>query len=139
MSITIKAIRGKDTQDQGRLLFFEATKDIPFKIKRIYYIVNAPAGAERGGHAHKKLKQFLFCPYGKVEITLDDGENKQSVLLDQPDKGIILMPCIWREMTWKQDNSVLCVTVSDYYDEDDYMRDYQDFIQYVKENKQHGS
>ncbi len=137
MSTKAIEIRGRNTQNNGSLYFLEANKDIPFKIKRIYYIVNVPAGTERGGHAHKALKQFLFCPFGKVEITLDDGVSRQSVLLDQPEKGLILTPCVWREMTWKQDNSVLCVAVSDYYDEDDYIRDYNDFIQYVKENTQY--
>ena len=135
MSSNTRLIHSIRTQTQGSLHFFEARKDIPFDIKRIYYVVDAPAGAERGGHAHKKLQQFLFCPYGKVEIKLDDGEKTESILLDRPDKGLILTPCVWREMIWIKDASVLCVAVSDYYNENDYIRDYQDFIQHVKENR----
>lgn len=105
--------------------------DVHFPIKRIYYIYGVPENTQRGAHAHKALKQILFCPYGYVKILLDDGKKKSEILLDNPTKSLVLTPCVWRDMIWMQENSVLCVVVSDYYDEDDYIRDYQQFIQYI--------
>lgn len=134
----VRQIRRIETQAQGALQFFEGNRNVPFDIKRIYYITETPAGEKRGMHAHKKLLQFLFCPYGTIELLLDDGQEKTSILLDDPSKGVVLYPCVWRDMVWKQDNSVLCVAVSDYYKEDDYIRNYQDFLSYVKENRHEG-
>ena len=122
----------------GALSFFEGTHDVAFEIKRIYYIHDVPKGVQRGGHAHIRLRQILFCPYGSIEIILDDGVEKCSVLLDDPGKGLIIGPGLWREMIWHQENAVLCVGASEYYDEKDYIRDYDDFLRYVKEVKLHG-
>ena len=102
-----------------------------FPIKRIYYIYGAPENTRRGAHAHKDLNQILFCPHGSVTIRLDDGKTKSEVLLDNPSKSLVITPCVWRDMIWIQENSVLCVAVSDYYNEDDYIRDYQQFIQHI--------
>jgi dTDP-4-dehydrorhamnose 3,5-epimerase-like enzyme len=126
-------IRTVDTNNLGTLSFFEGTRDIPFEIKRIYYTYNVPKGAKRGGHAHRSLFQFLFCPYGRIRLILDDGKEKEEVLLDEPSKGLILFNGIWRDIIWEKDNSVLCVAASDYYDENDYIRDYNEFIKLVKE------
>lgn len=127
--ITIKSVGS----NSGSLSFVEGLKDIPFEIKRIYYITQVKAGIRRGSHAHKTLQQLLFCPYGKIRIDLNDGKEKHAILLDRPNRGLLLNPGLWREMLWLEDNSVLCVAASDYYDEDDYIRDYQAFLKYIKE------
>ena len=128
------SIRTALTPGAGALSFFEANHDIPFEIKRIYYIYNVPQNTQRGAHAHKELKQLLFCPYGSVKILLDDGREKTEVILDTPDKGLIITPCIWRDMVWLQENSVLCAAVSDYYDESDYIRNYDEFKKWIEEH-----
>ena len=118
----------------GSLSYLESWKDLPFSILRVYYIYEVPKGIKRGGHAHKKLKQILFCPYGRIEIIMDDGFGRESVLLDRADKGLIILPGIWREMRWLTEGSVLCVAASMYYDESDYIRDYSEFQKYIMEN-----
>ena len=119
-------------KDLGYLCFFESNKDIPFDFKRIYYIYNVPNDVNRGHHAHKKLKQILWCQYGSIEITLDDGKNKELHLLDAPNKALLVLEGIWHEMVWKIEKSVLCVAASDYYNENDYIRNYDEFLKYVK-------
>lgn len=128
-----KEIRTRRNPGQpGALSFFEAERDVDFEIKRVYYITGAPKGTVRGGHAHKKLKQLLFCPYGRIEITLDDGKRKSVYLLDDPSKGLLVESLYWRTMRWLEDDSVLCVAASEYYDESDYMRSYDEFLRYLK-------
>ena len=131
--VNIKTI---PTLDAGELSFFEANHDIPFDIKRIYYISKVPEGARRGFHAHKELKQLLFCPYGCIQLVLDDGKKREEVTLRDPSVGIVIEKPVWREMLWLEKNSVLCVAASDYYSEADYIRNYDDFIAYLaEENK----
>lgn len=129
--IKIKTI---PTEDIGQLSFFEGDYDVPFGIKRIYYITNVKEGQRRGFHAHKKLKQLLFCPYGKINIILDNGVNRSEILLDNPSLGIVIEKPIWREMQWLESNSVLVVAASDYYSENDYIRDYSSFVEYINHN-----
>lgn len=112
---------------------FESQKDIPFDIKRIYYIYDVPINTKRGMHAHKSLQQILWCPHGIVEINLDDGIKKESYFLDSPNKALLIENGIWRDMYWKKEGSVLCVAASDYYDENDYIRDYDKFLKYIRE------
>lgn len=116
----------------GELSFFESNKDIPFDFKRIYYIYNVPKETKRGYHAHKKLKQVLWCPYGSIEVLLDDGNEKKIYILDSPEKALLVLEGYWREMKWQKKDSVLCVAASDFYDENDYIRDYDEFIGYSK-------
>ena len=125
--------------DKGGLSFFEGMRAIPFEIKRVYYIHGVAAGEMRGRHAHKTLQQVLFCPYGSVRIRLNNGYEEETVLLDDPSVGLVLEPGLWRTMEWLVDNSVLCVAASEYYAESDYIRDYSDFLKYVKEKDEHGS
>ncbi len=128
--ITIKTIK---TEKEGALSFFEGQRDIPFRIQRIYYIHDVNKGTQRGGHAHLDLEQMLFCPFGQIEIVVDNGKEKRSYMLDSPDKGLYIGSGIWRDMIWHQDNSVLCVAASNYYMENDYIRNYADFSRLVKE------
>lgn len=134
MEYTLVNIKTIPAEGYGQLSFFEGSRDIPFDIKRIYYISGVPEGKMRGFHAHKQLQQLLFCPYGSIEIILDDGKQRQTVLLDGPEKGLLLQGGLWREMLWKKSDSVLCVAVSDYYTEEDYIRDYDAFLKYKAEN-----
>ena len=134
MNYTVIDIKTIPTEGAGQLSFFESTRDIPFEVKRLYYISGVPEGKVRGFHAHKKLQQLLFCPYGKIEIILDDGKTRESVILDKPGKGLLLNGGLWREMLWQKTDSVLCVAVSDFYTEDDYIRDYDAFLQYASQH-----
>jgi len=129
-------IKRVETPGKGALQFFEAERDIPLEIKRIYYITEAAEGVNRGGHAHKQLRQFLFCPYGEILLTIDDGVNRQDILMNSPCTGVLILPCVWRDIKWQCDGSVLCVAASDYYEEGDYIRDYDEFLRYVGSNKQ---
>lgn len=130
-SCKIIKIKTIPTIEAGELSFFEANKDIDFDIKRIYYISKAPEGIRRGFHAHKHLKQVLFCPYGKIQLILDDGNTREEITLSDPSIGIVIDKPIWREMLWLEKNSVLVVAVSDYYDPSDYIRDYSEYIKFL--------
>lgn len=132
-SISIINLNKYGDKSIGYLSFFEELKEIPFEIRRVYYTYGVPVETKRGMHAHKKLKQLLWCPYGEIEFIFDDGNNKKTILLNSPEKAIILNKGIWRDMYWKKEDSVLCVAASDYYREDDYIRDYFEFLRYVKE------
>ena len=124
------------TLNAGELSFFEANKDIPFDIKRIYFISKVPEGVRRGFHAHKKLKQLLFCPYGRIQLILENKNGREEIELCDPSKGVLIEEPTWREMLWLEKNSVLCVAASDYYDVKDYVRDYNEFVELMetKEN-----
>ena len=121
------------TVEAGELSFFEQEEDYDFTIKFIYYISKVPEGIRRGFHAHKKLKQILFCPYGKIQITLDDGVNREEIILNDPSRGILISGSVWREMLWLKNDSVLCVAASELYDPSDYIRDYDEFRNYISE------
>lgn len=119
------------TIDAGELSYFENNKDIDFDIKRVYYISKVPEGIRRGFHAHKKLKQLLFCPYGRIQILLENENGREEIELSDPSIGLIIDKPTWREMIWLQKGSVLCVAASDYYSEEDYIRDYNEFKSYI--------
>lgn len=137
MNVKIIDIKTVHNALEGDLSVFEGSgHDLPFDIKRIYYIHDVRKGIIRGGHAHKKLTQLLWCPYGDIVIRLDDGHEKTEVALNSPDKGLIVEHAMWREMLWRKENSVLCVAASEFYEESDYIRDYKQFLAYVKEREQ---
>lgn len=117
--------------DKSALSFFEKGKEIDFDIRRIYYIYNLPEAQQRGFHAHKHLKQVLFCPWGSIKVILKDGETECSVFLDSPEKLLILDGGLWREFTSLKENSVLCVGASEIYDEQDYIRDYNEYLKWI--------
>lgn len=125
-------ITTKGTQENGYLSFIESNNNIPFEIKRIYYVYDVPLNTKRGMHAHKRLQQFLWCPFGSIEVIIDDGKVKSTYLLDSPQKGLLVLAGDWHDMYWKKENSVLCVVASDYYNEEDYIRDYDQFKKYVE-------
>ncbi|MDE5977730.1 MAG: GNAT family N-acetyltransferase [Turicibacter sp.] len=115
------------TMNAGELSFFEVTHEIPFDIKRIYYISKVPEGVRRGFHAHKELKQLLFCPYGRIQLVLENRHGREEIELSDPSVGVVIEECTWREMLWLQKDSVLCVAASDFYKDEDYIRDYSEF------------
>ncbi len=119
---------------RGQLVAIEQLRDIPFEIKRIYYIYDTLPDVRRGFHAHKKLKQVLVCTSGKCKILLDDGREKKTVMLDKPTEGLLVTGCIWREMYDFSPGAVLMVLASEYYDEADYIRDYDTFLKCAEEN-----
>lgn len=115
------------TVGAGELSFFEATHDVPFEFKRMYYISKVPEGTRRGFHAHKELKQLLFCPYGRIQLILENKHGKEEIELSDPSIGVVIEEPTWREMLWLQKDSVLCVAASDFYEVEDYIRDYEEF------------
>lgn len=126
--ITFKKI---GEEEIGYLSFFESNKEIDFDIKRIYYTYAVPVGVQRGMHAHKELKQLVWCPYGSVKFILDNGTEKRTYILDRPDKGLLIDRGFWRDIYWLKEGSVLCVAVSDFYSENDYIRSYDEFKKLV--------
>lgn len=123
------------TNDTGSLSFLEAEHHIPFPIRRVYYIYDVVPGARRGFHAHKKLQQVLICIHGSCKIMLDDGSEKQVVALTTPAEGLVVGNAMWREMYDFSHGAVLMVLASEYYDEADYIRNYEDFLTYIKGDK----
>ena len=121
--------------NRGTLIALEQMANIPFEIKRVYYMFDTVSGVRRGFHAHKCLKQILICVHGSCKSLLDDGTEKQEVLLDKPNKRLIIESNIWREMFDFSEDAVLMVVASELYDESDYIRNYDDFIAYIREEK----
>lgn len=122
----------KHGDDRGSLVSLEYEKNVPFKIKRVYYIFNTKENVRRGYHAHKKLKQLAICIKGSCKFLLDDGNEKKSVLLDNPNQGLLIESFIWREMYDFSDDCVLVILADEVYDEDDYVRDYKVFQRMCK-------
>jgi len=118
--------------DRGSLIALEQYKEIPFDIKRVYYIFDTKEGVRRGYHAHKNLKQVAVCVKGSCKFLLDDGKSKEYVELNSPDIGLLIDKFVWREMYDFSPDCVLVVFADDYYDESDYIREYRQFIEIVR-------
>jgi dTDP-4-dehydrorhamnose 3,5-epimerase-like enzyme len=112
---------------RGNLTFVEATRHIPFQIKRIYYLYDVPGGASRGGHAHRSLQQFVIAASGSFDVIVDDGTNEKRFFLNRSYYGLYIPTMIWREMDNFSSGSVCLVLASEFYDAEDYIRDYGDF------------
>lgn len=121
--------------DRGSLISLEQYQNIPFDIKRIYYIFNTKSDIPRGFHAHKKLQQIAICVKGSCRFILDDGEVREEIILASPDKGLLIDNLKWHEMHDFSDDFLLIVLANEYYDESDYIRDYQEFIKFVDKTK----
>ena len=117
---------------RGNLTFIEGRNHIPFDIARTYYLYDVPGGAERGGHGHKALSQLIIAMSGSFDIHLDDGFNKTSYHLNRSYYGLYVTPMIWREIDNFSSGSVCLVLASNHYDESDYYRDYDSFINAAK-------
>jgi dTDP-4-dehydrorhamnose 3,5-epimerase-like enzyme len=114
---------------RGELYAWETSRDIPFEIKRVYYMLNTRIGVSRGFHAHYDLKQLVVCLKGRCQFTLDDGNTRKDIFLDSPNKGLLIDNLMWREIhNISQDCIILCFA-DDIYKESDYIRDYTTFLE----------
>ncbi len=111
----------------GNITVVENNKELPFDVRRVYYLYDVPAGEERGGHAHRKLYQFLVAASGSFDVLIDDGTQRRTVFLNRPDKGLLIVPGIWRELNNFSSGAVCLVLASEFYDESDYIREYDNF------------
>lgn len=117
---------------RGNLAIIE--KDVvPFDIKRVYYLYDVPSSAKRGGHAHKDQIELLIALSGSFDVILKDGKTTQTVTLNKPDKGLLIKTNVWRELENFSSGSVCLVVVSDVFKEDDYIREYDDYLTYVNQ------
>jgi mannose-6-phosphate isomerase-like protein (cupin superfamily) len=105
---------------------------VPFEMKRIYYLYDVPCGSERGGHAHKNLKQFLIALSGSFDVVLNNGKETKRVTLNKPNEGLLINPGIWRELNNFSSGSVCLVVASEVYIEEDYIRDFDEFKEFKK-------
>ncbi|NVO20144.1 MAG: WxcM-like domain-containing protein [Bacteroidetes bacterium] len=118
----------------GNITIIEGDRNIPFEIKRIYYLYDIPGGASRGGHAHKDLYQLVVAASGAFDVLLDDGRNKKVVTLNRPDYGLMIVPGIWRELMEFSSGAICLVLASNLYSESDYLRNYDEFRSYKTSN-----
>ena len=118
--------------ERGQLIALEEFRDIPFRIKRVYYMYDTAPGVVRGKHAHKSLEQILVCIHGSCKITMDNGREKKIVPLERPYEGLYVGPHMWHEMSEFSEGAVLLVLASELYDESDYIRDYDEFLKMVE-------
>ncbi|MGM9853000.1 MAG: sugar 3,4-ketoisomerase [Muribaculaceae bacterium] len=116
------------TDPRGNLSVIEGERTVPFEIKRVFYLYDVPADSERGGHAHHEAEQFLVSVSGSFDVVLDNGVEKHRFHLDRPYKGLLIPPGYWRTMDNFSSGSVCMVVTNQYYDEADYIRDYDDFL-----------
>ena len=121
----------KEKKDAGNLVALEKGDNFPFEIKRVYYIWGSSYNTVRGFHAHKNLEQVIVCLSGSCEFTLDDGKEKQNVLLNKPTQGLYISNDIWREFTHFSEDCILMVIASEHYTESDYVRDYQEYLSFM--------
>ena len=130
--MSIKNCRVIDLQKindaKGNLTFIEGNRHLPFAIKRVYYVYDVPGGAQRGGHAHKKLHQFIIAASGSFDVILDDGEDKERFHLNRSYYGLYIGTMVWRELDNFSTGSVCLVLASEYFEESDYFRDYNEYI-----------
>ncbi len=120
---------------RGNLISLEENINIPFDIKRIYYIYDTDINTKRGMHAHINIKQMMICVKGSCKFRLDDGKDRVEILLNSPSKGLLIEGLIWREMFDFSDDCVLVVLANTYYKEESYIRDYDEFLKISKENQ----
>ena len=119
----------KISDPRGNLTFVEGGNHIPFDIKRVYYLYDVPGGAERGAHGHKALQQLIIAMSGSFDVVLDDGREKKTFHMNRSYYGLYVCPMMWRDITNFSSGAVCMVLASDFYDEQDYFRDYNKFKQ----------
>lgn len=120
----------------GNITIVEGQKDVPFDVKRIYYLYDIPGGESRGGHAHKLLYQLVVAASGAFNVLLDDGQNKKIVTLNRPDYGLMIVPGIWRDLFEFSSGAICMVLASHRYDTDDYIRVYDEFFYFKNGNRE---
>ena len=121
----------KIVDPRGNLTVAEQIDNVPFEIKRVYWVYDVPAGESRGGHAHKRLKQLIVAVSGSFHVTLDNGHERTTILLNHPWQGLLVDVNTWRTLDDFSSGAVCMVLASEHYDEDDYIYDYQEFLKYV--------
>jgi WxcM-like, C-terminal len=121
----------KIQDSRGNLTFIESSRHLPFDIRRVYYLYDVPGGASRAGHAHKALHQFLIAMSGSFDITLDDGGARKTYHLNRSYYGLYIAPMVWREIDNFSSGSVCMALASEFYDEGDYYREYEDFARSI--------
>lgn len=122
----------KHVRPNGNLTVVENGITLPFDVKRVYYLYDVPGGEERGGHAHRGLQQFIIAVSGSFDVVIDDGEKRRTVSLNRPYNGLHIRPGIWRELNNFSSGAVCLVLASEHYDEEDYIRDYSVFLDYIR-------
>ena len=115
---------------KGNITVVENGKTIPFEVKRTYYLYDVPGGGSRGAHAHKELRQLIIAAGGSFDVTLDDGNVKRTVVLNRPYQGLLVVPGIWRDLNNFSAGAVCLVLASERYDENDDIRNYQEYLKY---------
>lgn len=123
----------KISDPRGNLTPIEGGKDIPFDIKRVYYLYDVPGGESRGAHAHKELYQLIVAANGSFSVTLNDGKNKKLFNLKRSYYGLLIVPGIWRDLDDFSSGAVLLCLASEHYDEKDYIRDFDEFLEYKRQ------
>ena len=121
----------KIVDPRGNLTVAEQMKEVPFEIKRCFWMYGVPKGKGRGGHAHKTLRQFGVSMCCRLRVTLDNGKEKETFVLDSPDKGLFIDKCVWAELSGFSDGAVCLVLASDLFKEEDYLGTYSEFIDYI--------
>ena len=132
----VKYVFQQHGDERGMLVALEEMRDIPFEIKRVYYMYDTKENVRRGFHAHKSLEQILICIHGSCKILLDNGEEKKIVSLEKPYEGLYIANDIWREMYDFSSDAVLMVLASDFYREEDYIRNYEEFLRFIHHSSQ---
>ena len=116
----------------GNITVIENGKNIPFHVKRVYYLYDIPSGEKRGGHAHYELKQYIIAVSGSFDVTLDDGLNRKTVSLNRPNIALHIVPGLWRELNNFSSGSIVMVLASELYDEKDYIRNYENYLKWKR-------
>ena len=121
----------KIADPRGNLSFIEGGRHVPFEIKRVFYLYDVPGGETRAGHANKRSKQFIIAASGSFDVVVDDGNERRSFMLNRSWRGLYLPTMVWRELVNFSSSAVCLVLASEYYDADDYCRDYQEFLKVI--------
>lgn len=121
--------------ESGNITVLENKSHIPFNIKRIYYMYDIPSGEARGGHAHYELEQYIIAASGSFDIILDDGLSKKKISLNRPNMALHIVPGLWRELENFSSGSIVMVLASEFYDEKDYIRNYNNYLKLKKNEK----
>ena len=121
----------KRLDHRGNLTFVEGEKHIPFHISRTYWVYDVPGGQNRGGHSHKHCREFIIAANGSFTVTLDNGKEKESFLLNHPYQGLLVNTDIWRTLEDFSSGAVCLVLAEDPFEEEDYIRDYDEYLQFI--------
>ena len=120
------------TDERGSLSVLESQRQVPFEIRRVYYLYDIPAGQARAAHGHRALQQIMIALSGSLEIQLDDGFDRRSFRMDRPDRALYIAPGMWRDLGSFSGGAVCLVLASEYFDEADYLRDYDEFLAFAR-------